>query len=283
MIITALRRRRSPKGHRVRKLVGGVAALLLAAGFGVVSAPPASAVDGSVCDFGAVLTVRGTGQAPGAGLAHGNRVWVTGGHGSELESLAWWFKASSPLPMFVASVNYPAAGDATYFNSVMTGRANLVNEINWLAEQCGNYTPAIMLAGYSQGGAVVMNSLLQVSGAPNLSARAKDSIRAVVVFGDPNFSVNQPWNAPGSPTNVGGLMGPHLAHYNAQFATYKAWGWPMGSSFQGWVHKIRSYCYHGDTFCNSGTGPNAIAIHNSYGENSTTAARDWMEYMVNAF
>ncbi len=279
----AMKSSRYMRKGRLRRLTGAIAALLLAAGLGAVAAPPASATSAGICDFGVLLTARGTGAPAGAGLAHSNRVWTTGGHGDELLSLAWHFKSTSPLPMYVASVNYPASGDANYFNSVMTGRANLVNEINWLVQQCGTYTPAIFLAGHSQGGAVVLDSLLQVSAAPNLSARAKSAIRAVVVFGDPNFSPNQPYNAPGSPTNTDGLMGGGIQAYNDQYASYRSWGWPMGGSGEGWVYKVRSYCYAGDYFCNRGTGPNAMAIHNLYGENSTTAARQWMEYMVNAF
>lgn len=185
--------------------------------------------------------------------------------------------------MYVASVNYPASGGVDYPGSVMAGRANLVNEINWLVQQCGSYTPAIFLAGHSQGGVVVLNALLQVSAAPNLSARAKSAIRGVVVFGDPNFTVKQPFNAPNSPTDAGGLLGSGLQVYNDQYAAYRSWGWPMGGSTKTWVYKIRSYCYTGDYFCNSGKGSNAMAIHNLYGENSTTAAWQWMEYMVNSF
>lgn len=185
--------------------------------------------------------------------------------------------------MYVAALNYPASGSVDYPSSIEAGRATLVTELNWVVEQCGTVTPAVFLAGHSQGAAVILEAMTDRVGGSNLSARAKSAIRAVVAYGDPNFAVNQPINVPGSATDVGGILGPRLQTFSDQLNAYRAWGWPMGGSSQDWVQKIRSYCYPGDAICNRGTGSDAMDIHNLYGENSTTEAYQWMEYMVNAF
>lgn len=229
--------------------------------------------------------VRGTDAAVGSSPAHSGRVWTVGGEGDELRALTSHFRSNTnPLPMYVASLNYPASGGVNYFGSISQGRATLVNELNWIVGQCGFYhSPNILLAGHSQGAAVVLETLIDWPDAVKLSAMAKGSIKGVVAFGDPNFAVGQPFNAPGSPTNAGGVMGPRLQVYNSQLASYRVWGWPMESPSPDWQYRVRSYCYAGDFFCNSGTGPNAMAIHNSYGELSTSDAATWMEYQVESF
>lgn len=268
------------KSHRLGSCL---AVLSLAIGFTVVTSTPANAVaTTNPCEFGTLITVRGTEEPAGSNPTPSGRLWRTGGHGNQLSALAAEFRIRSPLPMYVASLNYPA-GKASYPFSVATGRTNLVNELNSLAEQC-RY-PAFFLAGFSQGASVVLESLLKWNNqgaAPNLSAKAKNAIRAVVAFGDPNFAVKQAFNAPGAPTDRGGRLGQRNSNSNAELASYRYWGWPPGGSGQGWVYKIRSYCYPGDAFCNTANDSN-YTIHNSYGKKSTMDARRWMEDMVNSF
>jgi hypothetical protein len=78
-------------------------------------------------------------------------------------------------------------------------------------------------------------------------------------------------------------MLPRANSYMDELDNQRVWGWPQFSSSQGWVQKIRSWCYAGDMFCASGTGPNAMAIHNSYGMNAMYGmygAEQWAQYMV---
>ena len=103
-------------------------------------------------------------------------------------------------------------------------------------------------------------------------------IRAVTLFGDPTYVPSDPFNAPGSPSGHS-ILG-RLSSQSAALAAYKFMGWPQGSSSQGWVYKIREYCLAGDAVCQSGSGANAWAIHNSYRPVKTTNAKSWIEYML---
>jgi hypothetical protein len=192
-------------------------------------------------------------------------------------------KVTSPLPFYFESLNYPASGPENYLGSVMAGRTTLINEINWITATFPN--TAIVLAGHSQGAAVVLAALTNVNtpGYPELTANARARIKAAAVFGDPNYRVGQAIAAPGAQTTASGLMGARIPAYSAQLNNLRFWGWPMGGNAEGWVQKIRSWCYAKDTFCASGTASNSMAINNSYGVNAMTGAKQWIEYMFNAF
>lgn len=265
------------------RLFSGLVALTLTGTIAISGTASAAAAETSgLCDFAQFIGVRGTDAAAGAGLAHGNRVWLTGGHGDEVLVLKAQLKSSSPLPFYFESLNYPAKGGADYPTSVLTGRNTLINEINWIASQCAG--ASIVLAGHSQGAAVVLAALtsLNTPGYPELTARGRASIKAVAAFGDPNYRPNRAIAAPGNSTGVG-LLGPRPIAYSDQLDGMRYWGWPIGGSAQGWVQKIRSWCYPGDFFCATGTGSNAMAIHNSYGTKAMTGARQWIEHLFSDF
>lgn len=116
----------------------------------------------------------------------------------------------------------------------------------------------------------------------NLTAKARSAVRAAILFGDPNYKVNQAVNAPGSQNTNSGLLGPMPASYWAQVNSMRYWGWPFKGNGAGWVQVVRSYCLPGDAFCASGTGSNAMSIHNSYGALRAIDAYQWMDYTLSS-
>ena len=114
----------------------------------------------NLCGFGIFIGVRGTNAAAGSSLAHGNRVWLSGGFGDQVADLKSILASSTdPIPYFFESLNYPASGDIGIVPSEIAGRTNLVNELNWLSNQCGASLPAVVLAGHSQGALVIEDAL----------------------------------------------------------------------------------------------------------------------------
>ncbi|MGN8552898.1 UNVERIFIED_CONTAM: cutinase family protein [Microbacterium sp. SLM126] len=231
-----------------------------------------------MCDFGVFLSVRGTDATAGSGTNHSGRIYGSGGHGPQISPLVTKM-VQSYMPMFIGSLRYPATGGSTYGQSVRTGRDILVTELNWIATQCGGYLPATVLAGHSQGAHVILDALTDTLVGPNLKPGTKMMIRAVVLYGDPTFRPHMPYNAPGSPAGFGGLGRTSVS--TDQLKLYRVWGWSMESMSPdpAWVPKIRSYCKTGDLWCQSGTGSNALAIHNSY-TTETTRANDYIHHML---
>lgn len=197
--------RRKTKDHLRRRLatmacVVGVAVSALA---GV--APATATTASGPCEFAVLISVRGTGADGGSGLAHGNRVWTSGGEGPQLSVLVNNLKGED-FPVYFESLNYPATA-GNYESSVQAGAVNLVNELNWLSTACGNYVPAVVLAGHSQGAHVISEALghAQWPNGPTLTARAKAMVRAITFYGDPQYATGDTWNAPASPGGVWGV------------------------------------------------------------------------------
>lgn len=280
MIKEYFRGRQRTKG-RIRRRV---TALLCAAGIavaGLVAAPPANAWPTSnVCDFGVFIGVRGTGAPGGSGLAHSNRVWTSGGMGTQVQPIANHI-AGRDMPFYFESLNYPATA-ANYSQSVAIGSANLINELNWLANACGTYIPAVVLVGHSQGAHVISDALGggQWPNGPTLSAKAKNIINGVVFLGDPQYWPTDSWNAPYSPQGYGVFQ--RNLNVSTQLATYRYWGWSQGSSNPNpsWQPKIRSYCAAGDFFCQNNPGDANFTIHNSYKNTTALTAANWLEYRL---
>lgn len=279
------RTKRSQLTRARRRVLAGLASTLLASSIALAGSSAAVAATApGLCDFAVFIGVRGTGAPGGAGLMHNNRAWATGGHGDEIVVLKSGLISNTPLPIYAEALNYPAADGANYVSSVMTGRATLIAEINWIAQTCGP-SASIILAGHSQGGAVVLSSMLTLEGPgyPNLTTAGRNAVQAVAAFGEPNNVPRRAIAAPGSSTTGSGVLGPRVPSQSDQLDALRYWGWPMGGSGQGWVQKIRSWCFPGDTICTSETGANGMAIHNSYGMKAMTDARKWIEYMYDAF
>jgi hypothetical protein len=268
------------RASRWRRLLAGIAALTMSGGIAITAAAPAHAAwTSNPCDYGVVIGVRGTDAAPGSGTQHSGRLYASGGWGPQFDSLMNNIGASD-LPMFHAGLVYPAGG-ADYFSSVDIGAMNLVNELNYLSTLCGVYAPSVVLLGHSQGAAVVLKALADpVVGAGSLTSAARAMIRAVIVYGDPQFTVNQPINSVFSESYANGRFGGRSQGELDNLANwYRVWWWPQGSSNPNkqWVYRIRSYCLSNDYWCATG---GSMDVHNSYASNFTGDAWNFIYYMM---
>ena len=260
------------------RLVAAFGVIVLSLVGGIVGAVPANASIGGMCDFGIFISIRGTNANVGSTPLHSGRVWATGGEGL-IKGLADKLRYNSDMPFAFYSLNYPATTvGPDYFTSVGIGRSTLVNEINWLAEQCGVFIPSIVLAGHSQGATIAQEVLVNAPAGPNLTTKGRAAISAIAAFGDPNFSPGQPFNAPAS-ASTGGVMGPRLQVYSDQIAAHRFWGWPLGTNTEGWIYRTRSWCFSTDYICAGGSNQ---TIHNAYDLNFD-AAKTWIEYVLTSF
>lgn len=275
----------SRQRSRKAKISAAFATVILTLGSGITSAVPSSAaLTPDFCEFAMLIAVRGTNAPAGKGSMHSDRLYTSGGFGSEFQTLQNYASAGD-VPWFVTSLKYPAVAisvDNVYTTSLAAGTASLVAELNYLADACGiNTPPAVFLMGHSQGGAVVLNAL----SSPNLTTSGRGIVMGAAVFGEPNYAANQPINAPGvSQNSNNGMFGPRSAAQIDGLNSYKHWGWPQYQSSEGWVYKIRSYCLAGDRFCANSMDANAIDIHNSYA--ATTQVNDafqWFQYLLTDF
>ncbi|MCK2035179.1 cutinase family protein [Microbacterium sp. SSW1-49] len=255
--------------------------MTMSVGVTVSAAGPAAASNASSpCNFAVLIAVRGSGEPAGSGLAHSGRVWTSGGMGGQISVLANKMKAEA-FPTYFESLNYPATV-ANYQGSVSAGAATLINELNWLATACGNYLPAVVIAGHSQGAHVISDALgggLWPNG-PSLSTKAKQMVRAVTFFGDPQYWPTEAWNAPYSPSGYGVFTRNVLVRND--LSTYRYWGWTQGSTSPSpsWNSKIRSYCATGDYFCQKNPADKNFTIHNSYRTTTMTIANNWIRYVL---
>jgi hypothetical protein len=272
------RRGRRNRGiKRIRWLLGITGVLPIAL---VTTPSPAQAAYGNMCDYAVVIGVRGTDAAPGKGSLHSGRLYSDGGFGTEIQPLINQLRRDV-FPYYHHALNYPAAGGTGYIDSVNKGRSRLIAELNYVANSCGKIKPAVVLAGHSQGAAVVLAALIDDgTSSGNLTSKARAMIRAVAVYGDPLFKKSQAMNAPGAQDQKNGLLGARPSAWTTQLNQLRYVGWPMGGTKAGWVQIIRSYCYAGDLFCASGTGSKAIDIHNSYGVKETYKVWQWIDYML---
>jgi hypothetical protein len=87
----------------------------------------------------------------------------------------------------------------------------------------------------------------------SLPAASRPKIAAIVVFGDPYYRPNQPWNAPTNAASNGGLA----AALNGL------------SAFPRFAGRIQDYCNADDSVCGSGSG---LTGHLSYNQTTATAA-----------
>ncbi|WP_336501427.1 cutinase family protein [Microbacterium paraoxydans] len=176
----------------------------------------------------------------------------------------------------VAPEGSPATA-ANYIPGMNANRAKLVEEINYVNQQCP-YSP-IVLAGYSQGADVVLTALTVMPNQPNITSAARANIKAVPVFGDPTFLPNKGYNDVYAGTGLG--VNPRLN--TADLDAMKYWGWPQGATTQqGWVYKIRSYCKSYDYFCQSNPTNNGMLIHGTYSVTMASAV-SWVQFMLTSW
>ncbi|WP_144783371.1 cutinase family protein [Microbacterium sp. BH-3-3-3] len=267
---------RNRSWRRLRRTATALAvAAIVTVGGSVVAAPAQAASSGSPCDYGVVISARGTSAPAGDGSIHGGRVYASGGWNGGLASIKELLISYSPMPLQFLALRYPAGG-ATYGPSVSQGVDTLVQEINWISEQCGAYTPAIFLLGYSQGADVVSRAAIS----NGLTARGKGAIAGVASIANPNFQPFKPFDAPGSASGGSGRFGGYTPSMNDALASMRFWGFPPPGGSQGWVYRVRAWCQDGDYWCSSGDGPNAGTIHDNAANTYATSVKDWIQYIA---
>lgn len=218
-----------------------------------------------------MIGVRGTDAPAGVGTTQNGRVYVTGGFGPQLSSLASYADADG-FKTWSAAINYPASGGLLYNSSVDEGVSKLISLLNSTL-QCP-LPPLIFLAGHSQGADVVMHVLAS----PSLKPTVIENIKAAAVFGDPQWTGGSNYNYQPPSTSGYGILGPRggWERYTLE-NTYWVYGWPPGGTGQGWLSRIRSYCYANDWACqNLALTASTDATHNSY---SAQAYNVW-QWMV---
>jgi Cutinase len=204
----------------------GLPALPGRPGAGTPSAPAAGP---AACTAYAFLAARGTGEP------QGNEALVLK---PVFDKVAAGVPGGSNY-----NVVYPATSD--FANGPRQGAADINRFLAAQVQACPNQK--FVLSGYSQGAMAVAQATASMPAA----TRAK--VAAIVVFGDPYYRPNQPWDAATNAASPGGLA----AAANGL------------SAFPQFAGKIQDYCNANDSVCGSGSGING---HLSYGQNATAAA-----------
>ncbi|EXJ55846.1 hypothetical protein A1O7_08777 [Cladophialophora yegresii CBS 114405] len=202
--------------------------------------------------------------------ARGSDEPYPGRGGTMLGVLCYLFE-SNGLSCDYEDVVYPAniSYSGLFCESAHTGATRGQAQMTAYIERCPN--SRIVLTGYSQGGSVV-GDILGGGGGPIFgcdqpfnpsmprSTAPGSSIVAVVTFGDPRFTVNQPYNiGRGSPYS-GVLLreGQQLADLNQYEDILAMW------------------CNAGDPVCAVGSEPVNITAHWSYYDEYTDVASRWV-------
>jgi cutinase len=226
-----------------RAAIGAAGGLLLASvGAGQAAAVPAP--PGGGCAAVHVITARASTESPGEG--------ITG-------ALVTQIVNSSAQTVSRASVSYPATL-TNYSSSSAQGVAALKTQLTDQVQACPNQK--IVLAGYSQGGHVVLDTLGGGGGGslgattPPISSSISSHVAAVVTFGDPRHVVGQPYDL-GTSTRNG--MFPRTS---GQLDT-----------LLGFAGRIQAYCDNNDQFCDSGRSLN---VHLTYLDRYQNAAADFV-------
>jgi hypothetical protein len=215
MLDESLGRTRSRVRHRVARLVAGLA---VAAAVVTTGAPAADAQVG--CSDVEIVTARGTWEPQNAAfllpqVANRIRSGLTG------------------MNVSVYDVVYPA--QPSFNTSAPQGVRDLVNHVNAEAQQCPNQR--FVLLGYSQGGLVVVDSVVAparrayVTTGPELSAAATQRIEAIGTFGSMRFTAGEPYNA-GNPEAGRQSLLPR-----------------QRGALDAYADRTIEYCYRGDWVC----------------------------------
>lgn len=249
----------------------------------IAATPPAQAamVSDPCSAQVAFIGVRGTNAPAGTGAAFNNSIWRSGGYGDQIQPIRDKYAAQASFAnVFTASVNYPATAvlGVGYASSVDAGVASL----HWIVGVLLNcpVTPAIIIAGHSQGADVVARAM----GSPSrFTSEQRAKIGAILLLGDPSFdpSKNYANSAPGG----SGILPARssLIENVLTSAPYLRYGYDYRATGLSWYNKIGSWCFTGDWAC-SGAPRNSGSenIHNSY-KTSAQYYYDWSLYMISDF
>ncbi|GAA2583914.1 cutinase Cfp21 [Winogradskya consettensis] len=206
---------------RLRTVLSLAAAGVVGAA-GLVVAPLtfAAQAPGNACADVEVIGARGTTERPGLGIL--------------LTPLAQQLTRELPQSIRTTAVDYPA--NFNYTASVRQGVTALAGDVQRTAAACKN--TRFVLMGYSQGADVVGDALTSQSALPTA---LQDRVAAVLLFGDPTFTRNEPFNVTdGTRSGV----------------------FPRGAGrLNTFADRTQSFCNRNDQFCQGGT---SLAAHLDY-------------------
>jgi hypothetical protein len=208
-----------------RKVAALVVALSLAC-TGVVVIVTQQTASAATCTPILFIGVRGSGEPAGLGTTiqdtYNNFV------ASETQSTSLYVLpyAASPVPV----INRGASVSA-FINSVNAGKVMLVNYLNTQVAQCP--TQKIVVAGYSQGGLVVVEAMR------TLSVATMNHVAGIALLGEPAFDPQFAGNVGTYSKNDSGIVSTFTSIYKSQ--SY------LPATVSG---KSKSYCLAYDPVCN---------------------------------
>ncbi|MGL5825828.1 MAG: cutinase family protein [Nocardioides sp.] len=243
------------------------------------AAEPQEAVAPAAADCAPVrvIGVRGFGVPAGDG---GDRwTYESGGYGIT-EDIIKDIEDQLPPGSTRAALAHPSGDVFKYKEEVEGGRDKLRQYLDNSAWACPD--TSMVLVGHSQGASVI-GDVLDKETEPQLSAAAKDALRAVVLLGDPKFRPDARWNASGSPTTDSPGRGPWEFYFDENFKSRHAGAFDEYQVESGPI--IRSYCYPEDTTCQYGwptssSSGDGETIHNSYGDSGEFARTDAVAFVM---
>lgn len=179
---------------------------------------PDPVVEAQECSQVMVITARGTGEPT---------------KGQLLSPVARAITQERPDDISTVDLDYPADTDVKEGGT--RGVRVLIDTLNVQAEECPDQRTVLL--GYSQGAMVIGDALVQpenrMIGATvgELTETARDQVLAVVLYGDPRFEGDEPFNVGSFDPALNGIM-PR----------------PEGA-LEGFADRITDFCVAGDVVC----------------------------------
>lgn len=259
--VAAPRSNKPGRGRARRRAVSLLLTGIMVGALGILGGQSAQAIPvGSMCAADQIMIgVRGTDATGGVGTEEDGRVYASGGFGPQLSSLAGYADADG-FKTWARAINYPASGGLLYNSSVDDGVAKLIAVLNSTL-RC-SLPPLIFVTGHSQGADVVLHALAN----PSLKKEVIGNIKAVAVFGDPQWTGGVNYNYLPPKATGYGILGARPSYETyALENTFWVYGYPPEGTGQAWMSRIRSYCYANDWACqNLLLNDSTNATHNSY-------------------
>ncbi len=231
--------------------------------------------------YAVLITARGMDAPKGSSLRDG-RVWLTGGHGSQLGPLVSKMRADfgAGFPVWTESLAWTASSSAsTFYEAQVKDGVRLLSDEITSVLKCP-VIPKILLAGHSGGAEVVTRTLYHFAGSGKAAF-----IDAAVVYGDPSTSSLQKWNAKGV-SKSDGFFRRSDARTSSINSEYRFYGWNydnLSSPSPGYFPRVRAYCNAGDWACRSPlSGAWDNAAHNAY-TGKTADVFNWYMYLTDNF
>lgn len=177
-------------------------------------------LDALECTRYLTITVRGTGEPS---------------RGQLLSPVARSIAEARPDQVLTHDLDYPADTDVKAGGS--NAVAHLTAQLNLQAESCNEQ--GFILLGYSQGALIIGDALAEPATrlvgefAGELTQAARERVLAVVLYGDPRFNGDEPYNVGNFETHKNGI----LPRPDGTLAAY--------------ADRLRDYCVARDFICQS--------------------------------